>query len=311
MANQIYIPYLNPCHYVEMDPVLIPQYVSKHMDDYLFASTIRPHQQTVPYLHKWSVNDAIREQIKTNYGPVVLKMKRCDGSEVYSQNFTTRQEDADRPGTFLRQTDLDLATFAPGFYYREIHIGSNPAKVLVCDPFEIATSVPSTLYLEYSHFEKYQGTYFQSPFNPTLRVPAVIDYNDTASKDTIYEDEPLSETMLKSTPYRLYDFKLGGSRGVPPWLADKVKRIFGCSDLRADGRYYTKSEGAKWERTERDNYPMHGWQIQLRDAQNKEEMIYENDAQVIGIAAAGLIVSTKHFGISDTGSDYLEIISAR
>lgn len=309
MANSAYISKINPCHYTEMDPVLIPQYISKHMDDWMFSETIRPHQQPVEYYHTWLTVDSIREQIKTNYTPVILKLKRCDGSEVYSQNFDTKQQDADRPGTYIRQTELDLSTFAPGYYYREIHIGSGPF-VLVSNPFRIAETTPGTLYLEYSHFEKYGGIYFQSPITMTLRVPAVLDYNDTPSKDTIYEDEPLSETLLKSTPYRIWDFKLGGSRGVPPWLADKVKRIFGCSELRIDGRYYTKQEGNKWDRTEQENYPMHGWKIQLREAFNRAEQIYENDAEVIGIAAAGLIVSTKGFGINDnSGNDYLEIES--
>lgn len=309
MANNAYISYMNPVKLVELDPADIPQYISRHMDTWLFADTIRNYEQPVTYYNKWLLDDAIRQQIKTNYTPVILKLKKCDGQEVYSQNFDTKQQDADRPGTYLRQSDLDLSTFGPGYYYLQINIGSEPF-VLVSEPFEIATEAPNTVLVEYSHFEKYGGLYFQSPFNPSIRLPAVLKYNDTASKDIIYEDEPLSETMLKSTPYRVWDFKLGGARGVPPWLADKVKRIFGCSSLRIDGRYYTKSDGAKWERFEQENYPMQGWQIQLREAFNRDEIIYENDAENFGIAAAGLIVSTKGFGINDnSGNDYLEIES--
>jgi hypothetical protein len=294
---------------VEMNPVVIPQWISKHMDDWMFSETIRDYQQKTNYYHRWLLDDAIRQQIKTNYTPVVLKLKKCDGTEVYSQNFDTKQQDADRPGTYIRQSDLDLSTFPPGRYYLERHIGSTP-KVFVTDPFEIAEKAPNTLLIEYSHYEKYEGIYFQSPFSPSLRVPAVIDYNDTLSKDSMYEDEPLNETMLKSIPYRVWDFKIGGPRGVPPWLADKVKRIFGCSSLRIDGRYYTKAEGAKWERFEQDNYPMHGWGISLRETFNRDSLIHEDDSAVVGIAAAGLIVSTKGFGINDnSGSDYIEIES--
>lgn len=309
MSNTAYISLMNPEKYVELNPTEIPQWISKHMDDWLFKETIRPHQQPVSYYQRWLLDDALRAQIKTNYTPVVSKLKRCDGSEVYSQNFDTRQQDEDRPGTYLRQVDLDLATFAEGYYYREIRLGSAPL-VLVTEPFQVASTAPGTLLIEYSHFEKYGGLYFQSPFSPSIRVPAVLEYNDTLSKDTLYEDDPLNETLLKSIPYRIWDFKLGGARGVPPWLADKVKRIFGCSDLRIDGRYYTKQEGAKWERFEQKDYPMQGWSIQLRETLNRDELIYENDAETIGIAAAGLIVSTKGFGMNDnSGSDYLEIQS--
>lgn len=309
MANYAYISPLNPVKFVELDPTLIPQYVSKHMDDFLFSDTIRNYEQTVNYFQVWLTVDAIRLQIKTNYTPVVLKLKKCDGAEVYSQNFDNKQQDEDRPGTYIRQADLDLSTFDPGYYYLQINIGSGPL-VLISEPFQISLTAINTSLVEYSHFEKYHGIYFQSPFNPSIRLPSVNNYNDTPSKDAIFEDEPLSETMLKSTPYRTWDFKLGGARGVPPWLSDKVKRIFGCSDLRIDGRYYTKSEGSKWERFEQENYPMHGWGIELRESFNRDELIFENDSEQIGIAAAGLIVSTKGFGMNDdSGEDYLEISS--
>lgn len=309
MANRATIPYLTIGHYVEMDPALIPQYISKFMDDWRFEETIKNYEQPVKYRQVWLQDDAIREQIKTNYTPVVFKLMRCDGSEAYSQNFDTKQQDVDNPGTYIRQVDLDLAPFNPGTYYTQINIGSVPF-VLVSDPFVIATSAPNTALLEYSHYEKFGGIYFGAPYNPTLRVPAVLDYNDTASRDTIYEDDPANETLLQSIPYRIFDFKLGGARGVPPWLADKVKRIFCCQDVRIDGRYFTKQDGQKWERSEQALYPMQSWTIQLREKLNRDELIYENDSQVIGVAAAGLIVSPKGFGIDDnSGTDYIEISS--
>ena len=309
MANTLIIPYLNPVSFKQLNPTLIPQYVSKHMDDFLFTETIRDHQQPVNYYATWLKNDAIRLQIKTNYTPVVLKLKRCDGSEVYSQNFDTKQQDEDNPGTYLRQVDLDLSIYDSGFYYLEIRVGSVPLG-FVSEPFKISDESKNTILIEYSHFEKRGDIYFQSPFSPNLRVPAVIDYNDTLSKDVVFEDEPLSETLLKSTPFRIMDFKLGNAAGVPPWLSDKVKRIFGCSSLRLDGRYYTKQDGDKWERFEQKDYPMHGWAIKLRETYNRDSVTYENDSEVIGIAAAGLIVSTKGFGMNDnSGTDYIEIES--
>jgi hypothetical protein len=309
MANQAIIPYLTTLHYTEMDPVLIPQYISRFMDDWPFEETIKNYEQPVKYRQVWLQDDAIREQIKTNYTPVVYKLFRCDGSEVYSQNFDTKQQDADNPGTYIRQVDLDLATFDPGAYYAQINIGSGPL-VFVSDPFVISATAPNTVLLEFSHYEKFGDIYFGSPFNPMFRAPAVLDYNDTASRDTIYEDDPANETLLQSIPYRIFDFKLGGARGVPPWLADKVKRIFCCQDVRIDGRYFTKQDGQKWDRSEQALYPMQAWTMQLREKLNRDSMIYENDAPIIGVAAAGLIVSPKGFGMGDnSGSDYIEISS--
>lgn len=308
MANRATIPLLTTTKWVELLPVNIPQYISKFMDDFLFSETILDYEQPVTYKQAWLTSDAVRDQIKTNYGPVVLKLFRCDGSPVYSQNYDTKQQDADNPGTYIRQSDVDMITFATGDYYFQTNIGSGPF-VLVSEPFKIATEVKNSLLLEYSHFEKTGGVYFQAPFNPSLRIPGVLKYNDTLSRDTIYEDDPADETLLRSVPYRVFDLKIGGASGIPPWLADKIKRIFCCSDVRIDGRYFTKMEGQKWERTEQALYPMQGWKIQLREKLNRDERIFDNDAVVKGVAAAGLIVSTRGFGINETGSDYLEIDS--
>lgn len=309
MPNSAIIPYLTTLHYTEMDPVLIPQYVSKFLDDWAFEATIKNYEQPVIFRQVWLQDDAIREQIKTNYTPVVYKLHRCDGSEIYSQAFDNKQQDEDNPGTYIRQVDLDLATFPPGFYYATINIGSGPF-VLMSDPFQIATEAPNTLLIEISHYEKFGGLYFGSPFTPMFRAPAVLKYNDTLSRDTIYTDDPENETLLQSIPYRIFDFILGGARGVPPWLSDKLKRMFCCQDVRIDGRYFTKQDGQKWERSEQALYPMQSWTLQLREKLNRDGMIYENDAAIIGTAVAGLIVGTKGFGIEDnSGEDYLEISS--
>jgi hypothetical protein len=308
MPNIATIPLLTPTKWVQLLPVDVPQYISKFLDDWNFSDTILNYEQPACYKNLWLKVDAVRDQVKTNYGPITIKLMRCDGSEVYSAPWTTKQQDADNPGTYIRQTDIDLAPFAVGDYYWQTNIGSGPF-VLVSEPFKIVNEAPNTVLLEYSHFEKFGGIYFQSPFSPTLRIPAVLKYNDTQSRDTIYEDDPADETLLRSVPYRIWDLKVGHSGGIPPWLADKIKRIFCCSDVRIDGRYFTKVEGAKWERFEQTLYPMQGWRIQLREKFNHNELTFENDAAVKGIAAAAIFVGGKGFGIFDTDDDYTEIES--
>lgn len=308
MPNKAIIPLLTPTKWKEMLPADIPQYVSKFLDDWNFDETILNYEQPATFYNSWLQVDAVRDQIKTNYGPVTIKLFRCDGSQVYSAPYTTKQQDADNPGTYIRQNDIDLAPFLVGSYYWQTNIGSGPF-VLVSEPFKIVSEAPNTLLLEYTHFEKFGGVYFQSPFSPTLRIPAVLKYNDTPSIDTIYADDSQDQTLLRSVPYRIYTLIMGHSAGMPPWLADKIKRIFCCSDVRIDGRYYTKADGAKWERTEQGLYPMQGWRIQLREKFNQDELVFENDAAVKGIAAAAIFVGGKGFGIFDEDSDFLEIES--
>lgn len=309
MSNILYQPYMNPIKFHELNPTLIPQYISKHMDDWMFEKTIQPWEQPVVFRQLWGKEDAIRLQYESNYQPITLKLFKCNGEEVYSQNMQVLQENFFRPGFFIKQSDLDLSAFEEGYYYLTI-TSEGTELSLISEPFEILEDVPETLYIEFQNNETFGGIRFSSPFFPAIRIPAWLKYTDTASKDTIYEDDPLNQELLKSIPYRVWTLFVGGHKGIPAWLADKIKRIFCCSDIRIDGRYFTKTEGGKWESFENDGYPMSGWKIDLRERYNRDSLIYENDVEIIGVAAAGLIVDTKGFGMNDdTGDDYLEIES--
>lgn len=312
MSNRLIIPLLNPDHSVQVFPeVNIPAYQSKHMDDYPFYDTIKPYDQHVRFWLRRLNTDMFKLQYTSNYSPITLKMFRCDGSEIYSIDFDTLQQDTDNPGFYIRQVELSLNIFPLGQYYFEVQAGSGPDIIRRFDPFILSDSLPETLLIEYSHFEKKGGIWFQSPVVLNLRVPGVIHYDETKSIDTIYPDQDENEELLHSTPYRVSRLSIGGAIGIPPWLKDILSRIFGCSDVKIDGRYYTKEAEAVWERNEVDHYPLRGYSILLRDKFNRDSQIVDNDAVLKGIAAAGLLVGQKGFGLDDTdgGDTYLPIDS--
>lgn len=115
--------------------------------------------------------------------------------------------------------------------------------------------------------------------------------------------------MINSVPFDVFKFILGGWKGVPPWLIKKVNRIFGCSTLSLDGRLYTKEDGAAFEPNSLDGYPMSGWSINLREKLNRDSVVTENDVVIEGIAAAGILIDVKGFGMQndDGGNLYTEI----
>lgn len=309
MANRLYQPLLNVIKFQELSPVLIPQYISKHLDQWIFEQTVREWEAPTVFKQLWGINDSVRLQFESNYQPIVLKLFTCDGTEKYSQNLEQRQQNEFNPDFYLRHGEIDLITFVPGDYYFTLTAGGTPLS-LVSEPFKVSENIDKTLYFQFSHHETKGGIRFNSPFSPEIRIPGYLKYNDTGSKDVLYEDEPLNEQLISSTPYRIWDLFIGGEKGIPPYLADKVKRIMGCSSVRIDGKYYTKNESSKWEKFEEADYPMQGWKIEVREKYNRDSLIYENDVEIMGIAAAGLIVNTKGFGMNDnSGDDYLEIDS--
>lgn len=296
MANQLRNSYINPIRTYDLNHVNDPKYASQFMDDFSFEDTIKPWQQDVSFCTKWLKADTISVQYETNYTPLTIKVLKTDGQEIYSQPFVTKQQNFFDPAFFIRQAEIDLSSFDYGCYVVKTIAGSS--LVLVSEKIEVCESLPHTLLLEYSHYERYQNVIFvEAEFEPMIRIPATLRYLKTPLKSTVYEDQPLNETMVKAIPYRVFELIIGGSVGIPPWLIDKVSRIFGCSDVRIDGRHYTKNgEGAEFEANELENYPMAGWRIELRPKYNRDGLIIEDDVAIAGAYSAAAVIGTKGFG---------------
>lgn len=293
--------YINPIQTYDLNPTVLPQYQSKFMDDHLFVDQIKPWQQPVRFSTKWLKADAIRAQYETNYQPLNLKVYKTDDQLLFSQVFDTKQQNFFDPDFYIRQADFDLNILEYGCYYFKI---TSDTLTLHTERIEVCESLPNTILLQYSHYEKYQNIYFQAPFEPMLRVTATLKYVKTAMKSTVYDDQQLNKTMIKAVPYRIFRFMVGGSVGVPPYLIDKVARIFGCNEVRLDGRYYTKNgEGSEFEANEIPGYPMAGWQIELTEKFNRDGSIHENDVLVTGKNAAAAVIGTKGFGTVDDNFD--------
>lgn len=306
MANTIKQPYLNPLKFQLIEPAAIPQYVSKHMDDWLFSKTVRSYQQPTSYNYILLPNDFIPLQYISNFAPLTFRIFKCDGTQVYSQAFQTRQQDFFNPGYFIRQINVNISALSldtDQLYYATIAEAS-----WISEPFEIREEFEDSLYIEYSNSERYGGIIFDSPFAPTIRVPGILKLEQPSSVDTLYEDQDQAETMLHSVPFRVWKFILGGKRGVPPYLIDKMNRILGCDSLKIDGRFYTKAQGSNWEAVELDGYPMAGWSINLRELLNREELIYDNNAEILGDYAMVQVVDSKGFGMDDDGGEYLQML---
>lgn len=302
MANILRQPFLNPIQVFNRNFVPLPQYQSKHMDDYPFKDTVREWQQPSDYLTRWLKDDPIRIQYTSNFEPITYKIYRCeDGAEILSNSFATKQQDFFNPDFYIRQVEIGLTAFAYGFY--ELRIIAN-TLILGKEYFEVCAELPDTLLLEYSHYEQKGGIKFDVPFAPCLRLPASIPYKKTPSKSSVYEDQSYNETIIKSVPYRIHEFILGGATGVPPWLIDKVARIFGCSDLRIDGRYYTKAgEGAEFEANQIQDYPLAGWKIDMQPKLNKDGLTYQDDIVIVGKNSMQAVVSNKGFGVDNEDYD--------
>lgn len=306
MANILRDSIMNVVKFHALDPIQPEQYISRFMDDWRFNATIHEWEQKVCYIHPWGQDDPIRLQYESNFNPIEFDLINQEGQTVNSFQADTMLQNELDPTFFLRQVEIDLQPYSPGYYVLRRRAAG---QIHYSEPFEIQENPENTLFLEFSHYETYQGIRFFVPFSPALRVPAILKYAAPGAEDTAYDDQRFNRTMVYSRPYRVWKFILGGQNGVPPWLIDKVSRIFGCSDLKIDGRLYTKQDGAQWEPVELENYPMAGWSIELREKLNREHVISENDTVIVGKAAMMAVMDSKGFGLSDNGNDFIEIVN--
>jgi hypothetical protein len=168
-----------------------------------------------------------------------------------------------QPNFFIHQTSINLSTLNYGLYKVEL---SFDTILFESDYFEIVESINDSVYIEYLHKSFYQNVLFETGIKMGIRVPGTIHTMLPKSKDAIYEDQPLNQKMISSRPYRLFKFVIGGSYGVPMWVADKLNRIFGCSTISIDGKYFTKNEGAAFEPKEEENYPLKGYTLDIRES---------------------------------------------
>lgn len=301
--SKLFIPLLNPIKYHEVTPVQLPQYLSKSIEKYPFIETIEEWEQEVDYPQLWQKTDAITQQLLSGYGPVNMQIIDADNVVKIATNFTQRLQNKQDASQWVYENTTILNSLPKGYYFIKLSVGSSSPTFLISEPQLVCDKIPDSVYLEYHHRSFYGDVFFETGLVFSSRVLGKIKLSNPASKDTIYEDQPLNETLIWSYPYEVYDFLVGGSYGIPDYLIKRLNRVFGCSSTLIDGTAYTKSEGAKWERKSFDDYPLSGWTLELRQAINRASQVYENgtmQARQVSVVAA---IDTKGFAISDTGAE--------
>lgn len=310
-TNKLIQPRLNPVKFIPMTPTLLPQHLSRHFDDFFFMETRLPWQQRKQFLQPWQKSDSIRLQFQSNMGPLKLSVIDVDGRVYSSANLSQLQQNIDEPGMYIFQSDTALGAFDEGVYFMRLDCGAAVDGVfpltLISEPLIILAIQKDTLYLGYRHRHYHGDVAFETGFAPFIRIRATLRLKNLSSKDSFFEDQPMDMTVLESKPFRVYELRIGGASGIPDYLADMLNRILGCSSLTIDGKSYVKSEGAKFEENALENYPMRGWSIELREADNKASHTYLADisAERMTVVAA---VDWKGFSNTDQGGSPEQII---
>lgn len=303
------IPELNPLHFVEESFTQLAQYRSKHMGDWPFPATIRMWEQQLVYAQPWQLSDRIRLQIVSEIGPIKAVLVDMTGNIVFSQNLAQLQQSTLQPTFFIYQLDLALSVFPEGLYFLFLEFGSPVARRLQSNLLEFSTEFADSLYFEYKHFKFFGDAYFENGFSPSIRITGTLKFDKSAARSTIYEDQDADMQILAAKTYNLWKLYLGGPEGLPDFMVPKFNDILCMSDLKIDGRSYTRAvEGSQLEKKEEEGYPMAGYAIDLREKNQRNSRIWDvTSGQIVQGTTAVINVEKKGFVADDQGGSFYEV----
>lgn len=305
-ANIISLPFLNPVKFVEMDYENIAAYLTKHFDDFLMSERTADYtfmHQTC-YAQKWQTTDICYFQFESNYSPINISLIDINGQVVGStlvlSNVVANKFE---PGKYVFEGAYSFADIPEGFYYFKMTTGSPILKTFISWPLHVKAVHENTCYLEYSNSRYHGDVIFETGIVFGLRVEAMLGNFKPGGKRDIYEDEKLNPTVLKATPFRQFDFIIGGYFGIPEDMIDKLNWIWSCNNVTIDGKSFAADESVIEPKGDLD-YPLKGVVMKVREGINRGSKIVSTEGSTEQKLLVVYNIESKLFGdISAAGAN--------
>lgn len=273
MANIIYIPLLNPVKFVELDPVQLPQYLTKHFDDYWASEQLQGYETIVKVKQKYQTSDTIYIQFESNFASIQMQVIDCDQTVLLTQAATQVRANKYLAGYYVYEITLSLAAFSAGTIWLKLSLGLG-AKFMISEPIELAETWPGTILFQYSNSKYHGDVIFETGIVFGFRCEAVLRRLDPGNERTQYRDQKLNPTTLKVRPFRAWELGIGHLTGIPDWVIDKMNWIWSCDNVLCDGKSFAVLEDSKFEDQEiHKQYPLRHWTLNVQEGINRASKI--------------------------------------
>lgn len=273
MANLINIPFLNPVRFVELDPVELPQFNTKHFDDYWFKEQLQPYETDVVFKQKYQINDTIYLQFEANFASIQMQVIDCEQTVLLTQSATQVRANKYLPGYYVYEITLSLAAFSAGTIWLKLNLGLG-SKFMISEPIELAENWPNTILYQYSHSKYHGDVIFETGIVFGFRCEAVIEDYEPGSERTSYRDQKLNPTTLKVRPFDSFTVVAGHRTGIPAWVVKKMNWIWSCDNVLLDGKSFAVLDDGKLEDREiNKQYPMKHWALKIQEGINRASKI--------------------------------------
>lgn len=273
MANQVNIPFLNPVRFVELDPVELPQYLTKHFDDYWFKEQLQSYETVVDFKQKFQTSDTIYLQFEANFAAIQMQVIDCEQNVLLTQSATQIRANKYMAGYYVYELTLSLAAFDPGTIYLKLNLGLG-SKFMISEPIEVAEIWPNTVLFQYNNSKYHGDVIFETGIVFGFRCEAVIRRLDPASERTFYRDQKQNPSTLKVRPYRSFELGIGHLSGIPDWYIDKMDWIWSCDNVLLDGKSFAVLDDSKFEDQEiHKQYALRHWTLNIQEGINRASKI--------------------------------------
>lgn len=281
MAKTTSIPKLNPVRFIPANDQLPQGYHTWPFDRGFFQQQIREYQFKTRYEQKWEIKDRIPFYIDSLALSMNVRVLDESGKELYALGYIgptvtldgNTAPNGDPYNTFtysLRPDDLGLLG---GFYQRIIYFviecwySETSSIYFVSEPQYLQAKWGGTLLIDYTNnTNDYQVLFEQTGIVFRMRVEADYGLWEMGGITSGYVDQHANMRKLQEVPVRIYQFNAGASAGLPPYMMDKLDRIFRCDTWKIDRTQFVKDTSQKWNYTRADDNQMVGGTIQMQEA---------------------------------------------
>lgn len=305
MANEIYISFLNPVRFYEVDPADPVQYLTKHFDNYWQKEQLKNFETPAEYKQKWQTNDSFPLQYESNFALINLKVIDCEQNTIIDQNAVQIRANKYLPGYFVYENTVSWASVPNGTYYLLLTLGGTTQ--MISEPIEVAEEWPNTILYEYYNSSFHGDIVFETGIILKFRCESFITRLEPGNERTAYRDQKMNPTVLKSVPWRGWKLEIGYPTGVPDWVIDLQNWIWSCDNVACDGKSFAVKDGGKFEETEFDKvYPFRAWSLDIQEGVNRCSKIVNPEVDPNKrLIVAGLMDSTLFGDTSENAGSNL------
>jgi hypothetical protein len=294
--NIIDISIISPMKFVKKGYSNPLPYNTKYMEDWLYADTIPELYERKLYNQPWQKNDIVVFQILSNYAPHQLELWNCDGEQIATFVFAYKPSSIEITGQKVYEASVALNGYDNNAYQFIINAGNPVLETYVSEWFELNDYHPQTFLLEYFHDENDHEVIFETGIKFSLRVHGGLDEYQPGTDRVIYVNQTRRITQLSGESFDTEKLIIGDSFGVPNYMIKKINNIFLCSNVTIDGKQYVGNEGARFEASRENLYPMTGWAWEVRAPDTGKKKRFVADGTQGSPSTVVYNISGKGFG---------------